>query len=303
MAKDNEPSGKQSVFNLFPSRNSEDHTQRTNLEEEVKNPLERQIPDSYEEWHQGNSLRVFNNAFERSRMPRQPHWSVAWSDLMMTMFILFAILYLFQVNQQKNMSAEAEPGSGPDINTPSGVMETWNDPFKKKNQSTESAPGQLTRIYDLSRRTLEKEDLQNFASVDLADDKTVRIILTADLLFDSGKAELKATALDSLEKIAPLVSQTPYMINVAGHTDDRPIYSRSFPSNWELSLARAGKVARYLIGRTSLSKERFYITGHASNQPLKPNISSENRAANRRVEIILVRQNPRNKTKGDANGK
>ncbi len=269
-----------------------------------KSLRKRKIPAFYEEpgWESG--LRVYNEtSFERLRMPRAPHWSVAWSDLMMTMFILFAVLYLYQVDQRKEVLIGEGPGFDIGTDMGSGVMGAKGGGSVGPAGSAGSAERQLTKIYDLSRQTLDTEGLQEFASVDLAADKTVRIILTGDLLFDSGKADIKATALSSLQKIIPLVSQTPYMINVVGHTDDVPIRSPLFPSNWELSLVRASEVGRFLIQKTKLSPERFYITGHASFQPLKPNDSPENQAANRRVEIILTQQKPQAVAPGGPNEK
>lgn len=150
----------------------------------------------------------------------------------------------------------------------------------------------LEKIYEGSRLALDAAELHEFAQIDLAPDKTVRIVLTGDLLFDSGQADIKGTALDGLKKIIPYVAQSPYMINVVGHTDDVPIQTGRFPSNWELSLIRASKVARFLMQETRLDEDRFYVTGHASFEPVAPNDTPANRAANRRVEIILTKDKP-----------
>lgn len=150
----------------------------------------------------------------------------------------------------------------------------------------------ITKIYDLSKVALEKEQLDRFASVELVPDKTMRIILTGDLLFASGQAELTREALVSLKKISALIKTTPYMINVIGHTDDRPVKNARFPSNWELSLARAGRVARFLIEDTGLPATQFSVSGYSSFRPLKPNTSEDNRKINRRVELVLSKELP-----------
>lgn len=231
-------------------------------------------------------LRVYDErAFERLRMPRAPHWAVAWSDLMMTMFILFAVLYIYQ-----SANRELVLGSGAQVDFPvpgaTGIRGGLADPFGRGEDNN------LTRIYDVGRKTVREANLDDFAAVKLAPDKTVRIVLTGDLLFDSGSADLKPQSFDALARIAELVAQTPYMITVAGHTDDMPISTAEFPSNWELSLVRASRVARFLMERTGIGQERFAVTGHASFVPLAPNSSAENRAANRRVEIVLTREKP-----------
>jgi chemotaxis protein MotB len=82
------------------------------------------------------------------------------------------------------------------------------------------------------------------------------------------------------------------MVNVVGHTDNLPIHSDQFPTNWELSTLRACQVARFLIEEMKLPSQRFFVTGHAYHQPIKSNETAGGRAANRRVEIIITRTRP-----------
>ncbi|MEW6289826.1 MAG: flagellar motor protein MotB [Thermodesulfobacteriota bacterium] len=235
------------------------------------------------QWQSG--MRVYDeSSFERLRMPRSPQWSVVWSDLMMTMFILFAVLYIYQLSQREVLFEKVpavDSGTGGRLNDRGPV-----EPF------SESADNRLARIYDLSRQAVDADSIRDIARVDLAPDKTVRIILTGDLLFDSGRAELKDSARQALMRIIPLVAQTPYMINVVGHTDDLPIRTPEFPSNWELSLFRASRVAHFLMQETRLDENRFYVSGYGSTLPVAANDTPEHRAANRRVEIILTKEKP-----------
>ena len=121
----------------------------------------------------------------------------------------------------------------------------------------------------------------------------MRIILTSDLLFALGKSEVSAKAKDSLQKIARIVRLTPYMINVVGHTDNIPMQSYKFKSNWELSVARATTVTRFFIDEIGMDPAQFVVSGYASYRPIKPNTTAENRAKNRRVEIIISKKLPR----------
>jgi flagellar motor protein MotB len=112
--------------------------------------------------------------------------------------------------------------------------------------------------------------------------------------FASGSAELRQETLPVLEKVAALVHSHPDLaVEILGHTDDIPITTPEFPSNWELSAARASRVARYLVER-GIDPTRVSTQGYASFRPLLPNTSAENRAANRRVEIRLYRRVDRN---------
>ena len=217
------------------------------------------------------------------RMPKPLHWSVPWSDLMMTMFIFFAILFTYhaafkEVPSNETLSEEAE--------------HSMAVPNRDKETSFGMGEETIRHIYDLTRDTLSHESLRSFASVNLVPDKAVRIILTGDLLFDTGMASLKGSAKTSLKEIAEILRKTPYMINLVGHTDDLPIHTEQFPSNWELSTTRACKVARFLIDEMHIPAEKFYISGHASYQPLKKNYGGEDRAVNRRVEIIVTKEKP-----------
>jgi len=250
-------------------------------------PTEAPAPESdvpVEE--ESNSLLVYNDddTFFHSRMPKEVHWSVPWSDLMMTMFILFAVLYIYQSAKREFLSSE-EMGKNfnPGLKSASAISREGMKTNGSRN---------ISNLYDMSKKTLRARNLNQFASVDLITDKAVRIILTGDLLFDAGKAELKPEARKKLEKIAPILRKTPYMANVVGHTDNVPIYSSRYPTNWELSAVRASVVARFFIEEMNIPARKFYLSGHSYFQPVKPNTTDRNRAANRRVEIIITRERP-----------
>jgi chemotaxis protein MotB len=147
-------------------------------------------------------------------------------------------------------------------------------------------------IYRLSKEALASNNLEKFASIDLVPDNTMRIILTGDLLFATGLTELSGEAVQSLRKLTSIMKNTPYMINVVGHTDDVPIHAGRFSSNWELSVARASAVARFLINDMGMDPGQFVVSGYSSYRPLLPNTSTDNRAKNRRVEIIISKHLP-----------
>jgi chemotaxis protein MotB len=116
-------------------------------------------------------------------------------------------------------------------------------------------------------------------------------VLTDDLLFASGQASLEGRATALLEEISALlnVDQT-HPISVEGNTDDVPIHSSQFPSNWELSTARASTVVRFLIAH-GVGANRLTATGNAEQRPVDTNTTAAGRARNRRVEIVLRRIN------------
>jgi chemotaxis protein MotB len=113
------------------------------------------------------------------------------------------------------------------------------------------------------------------------------IALPNDILFDSGKVEVKKEGKAALEKVAQVLATVPDRdFLVAGHTDDVPIKTAQFPSNWELSTARAVEVVRFLITK-GMSGKVLAAAGFAEFDPVVANDSTEHRAQNRRIEIVL----------------
>ncbi len=107
--------------------------------------------------------------------------------------------------------------------------------------------------------------------------------------FPSGRASLDPGFFEVITRITDVVAETPGNIVVAGHTDNIPISTQRFRSNWELSSARAVTVVHAMLGNSDLDPARVLIEGHADSNPLAPNDSRENRAKNRRVELVIER--------------
>ena len=315
---------------------------------------------------------VIEDTFYRSRLPKPVHWSVPWSDLMMTMFILFLSMFVYQASHEKflvsnepeivggstadaldilgdsniiipivpfapkapirsgtirevekidieNLNIDelfrdnviyvepsAETKTSERNNTAPNRLEDEHTDISKKKDVFEPAPlsvsdqtipeiqqtNKLSEMYDISSQVLSDKKLHKFASIDLIPDKTMRIILTGDLLFFTGQADLSNKARKALMEVATVIKNTPYMINVIGHTDNQPMHSSRFATNWELSVVRASSVARFLIDETGMNPQQFIVSGFGSNRPRKPNTNVLNRAANRRVEIIISKRLP-----------
>jgi len=117
-------------------------------------------------------------------------------------------------------------------------------------------------------------------------------VLTDKLLFDSGQATLQPQGDPLLEEVASLLNvDKTHPITVEGNTDNQPIATAAFPSNWELSTARATTVVRFLIAH-GVGAERLAAAGYAALHPVDSNATADGRARNRRVDIVLMRLNP-----------
>lgn len=210
---------------------------------------------------------------------RRFRWAVPWSDLMMTMFVMFAVLYIYQAGHRE---FEFRPETR--------TMHTSSQGDRKTEKvSPEKFPSE---VFDRTLNAIEEEFVSNFSEVEFAEDKAIRISMAADLLFDPGRAELKNAAKYQLRQIADILKQNSLAVNVAGHTDITPIHSERYPTNWELSAVRAVNVARFMMETCGVSSNRFFLTAHSYHQPVRPNDTLRNRALNRRVEIILMKEKP-----------
>lgn len=230
--------------------------------------------------------------FYHIRKPRSVHWSIAWSDLMMTMFVLFLVMFIYKSENIEFYIEKSKEPANMQNRIKRAVSRDTRD-TKEENSDT-ITDVKFDDLYEYTTNTFRAENMDDLQSMDIVSDRAVRIVLPGDLLFDIGKAELKQSALETISHIANILKRTPYMVNIVGHTDNVPIHTSQFATNWELSTARACRVARFLIDEKGLAERRFYVSGYAHNQPVAANTSDENRAANRRVEIIVTREIPGN---------
>ena len=211
-------------------------------------------------------------------------WSVSWSDLMMTMFILFAVLYIYQSGHREFEFRQEKAN--------------LHTSKQGENLVAPTAPPKIpSHIFDETKNAIQEDFINSFSSVEFVKDKAIRISIAADLLFDVGNAQLKTPAKFQLQQIATVLNQSNLAINVAGHTDITPIHSALYPTNWELSAARACKVARFMIEACGVAENRFFLTAHSYHQPIRENDTHINRSLNRRVDIMLMKQRPYAQTK------
>lgn len=121
--------------------------------------------------------------------------------------------------------------------------------------------------------------------------KGVTVEINASVLFKSGEAVLQPQSMETLVAVAKVLAQTDNAVQVEGHTDNVPIRSPVFPSNWELSSARAGSVVR-LFSELGVPPERMMAIGYADNRPLDTNATVDGRGRNRRVNVLILNETP-----------
>jgi chemotaxis protein MotB len=243
-------------------------------------------------------------------------WLVTYADLMTLLLTFFILLFsISSMNLEKFRVAlsaiqvslgERQPpvqlleiiDDAPAtvaIATTEATMEKEGRPNESKNKKIvlENLIGLKSReIFRDVKKFVNKRGLSEHIMVTMEGSKVI-IRVTGHVLFASGAAILNPISTPILNDIGKIASQYPdYTIRIEGHSDDIPISTPQFPSNWELSAVRATTVLRYLIER-GVDPHRLTATGYGSLLPLVPNTTSTNRARNRRVEFVLENEEGR----------
>ncbi|WP_227936572.1 flagellar motor protein MotS [Alkalihalobacillus deserti] len=236
---------------------------------------------------------------KRRRRPEDkgaPKWMVTFSDMMTLILVFFILLFSMSVVDAQKFRAIAEsfnqrqvfefmPSAIEFENPAEEGAEERKDPFEGDFGKDESDVD-MDELHKEVNEFLEDNELTELISAS-RDDRGVVLVLQERTLFESGEAKLLPTAEPFLTKVGTLLKAIPNTVKVEGHTDSRPISTFRFPSNWELSGARASSVIRFLIGTHDLEANRFIATGYGETRPVVPNTTVENLQTNRRVVIVI----------------
>jgi chemotaxis protein MotB len=139
------------------------------------------------------------------------------------------------------------------------------------------------------REVIKKDHLEKTVQVKAEERGIVVTVLTDKFLFNKGQADILPDNRYVLDSMAQPLKAIPNQVRIEGYTDDLPISTAKFPSNWELSTTRATTVLRYFISNNDIAAERLSAAGYADTRPICPNTTDQNRAMNRRVEIVVLK--------------
>jgi len=212
-------------------------------------------------------------------------WVMTYGDMMSLLLTFFVLIVSFSSMQETKFQQAANSlrDAFGVLATPESVI-SFNDPLVPNHNPSDEESDVLYEVRQVEKMILDAE-LDKQVAVEVRDDG-VLFRLNAPFLFKSGGAELAEEPKGVLEEMSKFFTKFPYKIEVDGHTDDIPIGSERFPSNWELSAARAVTVARYFQS-VGMPPERIAATGYGEFHPIADNATPEGREKNRRVEIFL----------------
>ena len=142
-------------------------------------------------------------------------------------------------------------------------------------------------MYAQFEEYIEEQELEDVMSI-MMDERGLLLRFQDKILFDTAEADLREEAEGVLSDVALILEQVDNEVSIEGHTDDRPISTERFPTNWELSTERATSVLRFLVEENDLEAYRFFATGYGEYRPIVPNDSPENMQLNRRVDITVL---------------
>ncbi|MHB0868158.1 MAG: OmpA family protein [Chloroflexota bacterium] len=222
-------------------------------------------------------------------------WLLTYSDMITLLLAFFVIMYgissadakkftKFSVAMKKAFNVGVLEGS-PSASVLDQTMGISAEPGSPEELS--AAAMELETVYNEMGSLLEDEMLADRVSVNVRPEG-VAISVSGNLLFASGRADLRPDALKLLQAVGKILTTLPNPVRIEGHTDDIPPSGTEYPSNWELSGARAVAVVRYLTEIEGIDASRLSAVAYAQFQPVASNDTARSRAKNRRSEILIL---------------
>lgn len=247
------------------------------------------------------NINTKNRRRRKAKNEAIPEWMVTFADMMTLLLTFFVLILSFSttdVQRYKNVAEALQTSFGLQDLNPLSIIPADNPPQNeniiepiKPHESTDSEESEEENQLDSIGNRLETnftDEIEKGVIIVERDEDHIIIRFPDESAFTSGSDYLEPAVVPVLQKVGQLISEYEMFTIVGGHTDDQPINTERFRSNWDLSAARAVSVAHELTWLTDLEEEFMYVVGNADARPLVPNDTIENRIKNRRVEILLI---------------
>lgn len=217
-----------------------------------------------------------------------PAWMSTFSDmttLLLTFFVLLLSMANFEPTKMKTLAESLQGAFGVLESYPTIPIHPIIDLPKKSGD--EQKKKQSLKDAEKIKEIVQNKKLDDAVKVEITE-KGIAIMLRDPVGFASGSADLKEQGKEILKDVSDVIKSNPDLkVRVEGHTDDVPIHSAKYASNWQLSSARSLSVVELLSSSTGISPANMSATGYGEFRPLIPNTSAENRSKNRRIQIFV----------------
>lgn len=227
---------------------------------------------------------------------RGDEWLATYSDTVTLLLTFFILLYsmasvdaekMKKISQAFQVTMSGETGDTIlQYDLYNGQVPLIGGESPIEEETVEETDGEQSMYFQV-KEYVEEHDLSEVVDI-INSERGIVIQLRDNILFETSSSALRSDSKTVLGKISDLIGTLPNNIIIEGHTDNRPINTSKFPSNWELSVDRAVNVVRYFVENKGLNASRFSAAGYGQFQPVAPNDTAENMAKNRRVNILIM---------------
>ena len=244
-------------------------------------------------------MRRSRKYLDHRQSDNHERWLVSYADFITLLFAFFVVMYaLSTVSEGKyhvlsdslvsafgSKVAERIASAPPPLVTqlPPPRTTRHGGPQERQREQMRSIAQDMIRVLGALVRDGQVKVTQS--------NRGISVEINASVLFASGQAQLRAESRRALQRVAGVLSAVEQGIQVEGYTDDTPIGTAQFPSNWELSAARAASVVRLFIDN-GVAEQRLSVVGYGPNRSVMPNDTPDNRARNRRVTVLILTEAP-----------
>ena len=231
----------------------------------------------------------------RVQVPEEgaPAWMNTYGDMVTLMLTFFVLLFAFSTLNAKKWQQIVQSFSGSISIQNGGGGVIGEGGVAPQPSAGEGVPGevvkQFDKLYDQIKSHISDKGLQDSLEV-VSDGKVITLRMKDSALFNSGKAAIRKDSVKMLEDIIAILHEYKDSISrlrIEGHTDDRPISNAAFRSNWDLSVARAVSVLKYVLGELDIPPDKLSAAGYGEYHPIDTNQTPEGRSRNRRVDFII----------------
>ncbi|MBV8074331.1 MAG: OmpA family protein [Candidatus Eremiobacteraeota bacterium] len=234
--------------------------------------------------HEGRlKKRATEEKLETAGMMR---WLLTYADMITLLLALFIILFSISTINKVKLQRLVH-----DISGGFNSIDAINNPPEGGGLERAQQSQELKQEQQIIQTYIIQKHLEKQVTVRMTNEGLVISLLTDKALYDSGSAQLRPETKALLDQVGTVLRGSHPEVRVEGYTDNEPIHTAAYPTNWELSAARAAGVTRYLVEHDNVDPTKISLAGYGEWRPKHGNVTAEGRQLNRRVDIVIINAN------------